>query len=147
MLHSHQMPPTSSIGMPSSTTAGATSSANPNKRNKSRLMALLGIQAMAAASYFLLSSPADSIDQHRSLLASPQSRSLMLHPSSGSSSSSKDWITWPAVQNAFRKLCGVDERTASFSRSLSIAALDNIIPQYLKSSGDKRFHRFLACNV
>ena len=141
------MPPTSSIGMPSSTTAGATSSANPNKRNKSRLMALLGIQAMAAASYFLLSSPADSIDQHRSLLASPQSRSLMLHPSSGSSSSSKDWITWPAVQNAFRKLCGVDERTASFSRSLSIAALDNIIPQYLKSSGDKRFHRFLACNV
>ena len=138
------MPPTSS----SSTTAGASAASNPNKRNKSRLMALLGMQAMAAASYFLLASPSDSIDQHRSLMASPQSRSLMLHPSSGSSSSSsKDWITWPTVQNAFRKLCGVDERTASFSRSLSIAALDNIIPQYLKSSGDKRFHRFLACNV
>lgn len=146
MLHNHQM--STSIGMsPSTTAAGATATANPNKRNKSRLMALLGIQAMAAASYFLLSSPSDSIDQHRSLMASPQSRSLMLHPPSGSSSSSKDWITWPAVQDAFRKLCGVDERTASFSRSLSIAALDNIIPQYLKSSGDKRFHRFLACNV
>ena len=141
------MPPTTTTTS-SSTTAGASAASNPNKRNKSRLMALLGMQAMAAASYFLLASPSDSIDQHRSLMASPQSRSLMLHPSSGSSSSSsKDWITWPTVQNAFRKLCGVDERTASFSRSLSIAALDNIIPQYLKSSGDKRFHRFLACNV
>jgi len=65
--------------------------------------------------------------------------------SSGSSPSSKDWITWPTVQSAFRTLCGVDERAATTSRSLSIAALDKIIPR--KSSGDMRFRRFLACNV
>ena len=86
-------------------------------------MAFLGIQAMTAASYLLLSPPSDSTDQqHRSLL--DQGRSLLLHPSSGSSSSSSnDWVTWPSVQHAFRTLCSVDERTASFSRSLSIARI------------------------
>ena len=130
----------SPIGM---TTARTTSSSTAGAGKKRRLTALLGIQAIAAASYLLLASPSDTAiaDQGRS-------RSLMTprpSRSSPSSSSSKDWITWPTVQSAFRTLCGVDERAATTSRSLSIAALDKILPR--KSSGDMRFRRFLACNV
>ena len=141
MNHQQQMSP---IGM----TTARTTSSSTGAGKKRRFTALLGIQAIAAASYLLLASPSDTAiaDQGRSRsLMTPRSSRSSPSSSSSSSSSSKDWITWPTVQSAFRTLCGVDERAATTSRSLSIAALDKILPR--KSSGDMRFRRFLACNV
>ena len=127
-------------------------------------MTILGIQAMVAASYFLLASPADDLadaDQHRSLaeLAKDEQNSRRMSLTSDSSSSSSflsswgEWPTWGPVQNTFRRLCTKeDPRTATYRRSLTLETVDKLIPGFLTeymSNGEKdnRFNRFLACNV
>ena len=122
-------------------------------------MTILGIQAMVAASYFLLSSPADVLtdaDQHRSLaeLAKDEQNSRRMSLSDSSFLSNwGEWPTWGPVQNTFRRLCTKDDpRTATYRRSLSLETVDKLIPGFITeymSNGEKdnRFSRFLACNV
>ena len=148
---------------PSASSPSSSSNNNRNKhRNKHRIMTILGIQAMVAASYFLLSSPADddilSRDQRRSLaeLAADAKNSEHRRMAVGSSSflpKLGDWVTWGPVQSTFRRLCTQDDpRTASYRLSLSLDAIDKLIPGFVteymsNSDADDRFDRFLSCDV
>ena len=119
-----------------------------NRRNRHRLLTILGIQALVAASYFLLSSPADDIstgagEQHRSLAelaaaakhtAESRHRSLAeksYFPHININFKWGEWPTWTPVQHTFRRLCTADARSSSYRRSLSLAAVDKIIPNFV----------------
>ena len=122
-------------------------------------MTILGMQAMVAASYFLLSSPADDDDlQHRSLaeMAAEHRRDRgddVFKTYMPEFTGWGEWPTWGPVQNTFRRLCTLDDRSNSYRRSLSLGAVDRIIPNFVAryfSDGDaekNRLKRFLACNV
>ena len=137
---------------PSASSPSSSSNNNRNKhRNKHRIMTILGIQAMVAASYFLLSSPADD-----DILSRDQRRSLaeLAADAKKSQDNQGEWVTWVPVQNAFRSLCTqVDPRTATYRRlSLSLDAIDKLIPGFVteymsNSDADDRFDRFLSCDV
>ena len=145
--------------IPSGNASSTSPSTHSNRRNKSRLMTILCIQAMVAASYFLLFSPADDLtdaDQHRSLaeLAKDEQNNRRMSLSDSSFLSGwGEWPTWGPVQNTFRRLCTQDDpRTATYRRSLSLETVDKLIPGFVTeymSNGEKdnRFSRFLACNV
>ena len=115
----------------------------PTKR-KSRVLVILGIQAMVAASYFILDFPSSTFfdvitNSHRSLAETSEGANRDL--------STKDWVTSSKVQDAFRQLCAGDQTTvASTSRKLSVDAISNIIPSAVEESGDIRLHRFLSCS-
>ena len=137
-----------------------------NRRNRHRLLTILGLQALVAASYFLLSSPVDDIstpggggEQHRSLAElETRHRSLAeksYFPHININFKWGEWPTWTPVQHTFRRLCTNDARSSSYRRSLSLAAVDKIIPNFVTryfghgEGGEEgnRLKRFLACNV
>lgn len=140
-----------------------------NKRSQKRLFVVLGLvgNVLLAASYLLLPSAendgdlSSSWNHHRSLAESATAEEQRrAHRQSHVGKSYVptfegwgEWPTWGPVQHTFRRLCTADERSTSYRRSLSLAAVDQLVPDFVASlfSGgraeENRLKRFLACNV